>query len=281
MSFDLPSMLGEYLLPLLILVPLAIVVMLIAARQHKDDHWSHSRNDPLPPNYTKPRTVTAPPAVTRTARTAAVADPIPEPAELPRRTADFAATQPAPMDDVAVATEPETPSAVTPFLTTLDDALSDATPVREPEAPVSTLPRRRASDALPGPSAPQGGPVPVLIVDDSAVVRAKLSKLLSGAGFAVTMARHGHEALEELNQHWFALMITDLEMPEMDGFELIQHVSGDIRSENLPIVAITGHEELGARVADVKGLYGIFKKPWNDRELLARVGVLTQLRPRV
>jgi CheY-like chemotaxis protein len=55
----------------------------------------------------------------------------------------------------------------------------------------------------------------------------------------------------------------------MDGFELIQHVSGDIRSENLPIVAITGHEELGARVADVKGLYGIFKKPWNDRELLA------------
>ena len=271
MSFDLPSMLGEYLLPLLILVPLAIVVMLIAARQHKDDHWSHSRNDPLPPNYTQPR-APATPASTPASPVAAPTDPAPL---AQRRSADFVATQPAPEESPAAAT------AVTPFLTPLDDALSAATPVREPAPAPSGMQRRRASDALPGPSAPQGGPVPVLIVDDSAVVRAKLSKLLSGAGYAVTMARHGHEALEELNQHWFAMMITDLEMPEMDGFELIQHVSGDIRSENLPIVAITGHEELGARVADVKGLYGIFKKPWNDRELLARVGVLTQLRPRV
>jgi CheY-like chemotaxis protein len=285
MSFDLPSMLGEYLLPLLILVPLAIVVMLIAARQHKDDHWSHSRNDPLPPNYTKPRTITGTPTAAAPAAPASAPSQALAPAPVQRRGADFAVTQPAPEDDVAVATAPEPTAAVTPFLTPLDDALSAATPTREteapPPAPAAVFPRRRASDALPGPTAPQGGPVPVLIVDDSAVVRAKLSKLLSGAGFAVTMARHGHEALEELNQHWFALMITDLEMPEMDGFELIQHVSGDIRSENLPIVAITGHEELGARVADVKGLYGIFKKPWNDRELLARVGVLTQLRPRV
>jgi hypothetical protein len=130
--------------------------MLIAARQHKDDHWSHSRNDPLPPNYTKPRTVTAPPAVTRTARTAAVADPIPEPANC--RGARPISPPPSPRRWTTwrVATEPETPSAVTPFLTTLDDALSDATPVREPEAPVSTLPRRRASDALPGPQRPTG-----------------------------------------------------------------------------------------------------------------------------
>ncbi|MBN8506722.1 MAG: response regulator, partial [Burkholderiales bacterium] len=129
------------------------------------------------------------------------------------------------------------------------------------------------------PAAPAAG-TPLLVVDDSAVVRAKLSKLLAGAGYSVTLARHGAEALELVNQHWFAVMITDLEMPEMDGFELIGHVSNDLRTESMPIIAITGHEALQAKVQDAKGLFGIFKKPWNDRELLARVAVLTQLRPR-
>jgi len=264
MFFDLPSMLGEYLLPLLILVPLAIVVMLIAMRNQKDEHWSHSRNDPPPPALTPP----------------------PRPAPAARSEAPVTEA-PAPRDASAAAPAETTASpAITPFLSAVDtgpatepsSALHEVSTPLQPAA-TPTVQRRRASDALPGPAA-QAGPAPVLIVDDSAVVRAKLSKLLAGAGYAVTVARHGQEALEQLNQHWFAMMITDLEMPEMDGFELIQHVSNDIRTENLPIVAITGHEELGARVADVKGLYGIFKKPWNDRELLARVGVLTQLRPR-
>ncbi|WP_374438805.1 response regulator [Inhella sp.] len=264
MSFDLPSMLGEYLLPLLILVPLAIVVMLLAMRNQKDEHWSHSRNDPLPPSFA----------------------PTPRAAPAPRSEAPASTAVATPEAPAARTAEPAAP-AITPFLSPMDGGTTAEAPasslheVSTPLQPAATptVQRRRASDALPGPAA-QAGPAPVLIVDDSAVVRAKLSKLLAGAGFAVTVARHGQEALEQLNQHWFAMMITDLEMPEMDGFELIQHVSNDIRTENLPIVAITGHEELGARVADVKGLYGIFKKPWNDRELLARVGVLTQLRPR-
>lgn len=257
MSFDLPAMLGEYLLPLLILVPLAIVVMLVAMRSQKDEHWSHSRNEPLPPSYAPP------PRPAGSART-----PPPEP--VAERAAAREATTATPAITPFLGQAEASPAAETP-----SSALHEVGTPLQAEAP----PRRRASDALPGLAAP-AGPTPLLIVDDSAVVRAKLSKLLAGAGYAVTAARHGQEALEQLNQHWFAMMITDLEMPEMDGFELIQHVSNDIRTESLPIVAITGHEELGARVADVKGLFGIFKKPWNDRELLARVGVLTQLRPR-
>ena len=153
----------------------------------------------------------------------------------------------------------------------------------EPNADAAlALPRRRASDRADGPAAPVAGSsgTPILVVDDSAVVRAKLGKLLTSNGFAVTVARHGNEALEAIGQQWFAVMITDLEMPEMDGFELIAHVSGDLRTENLPIVAITGHEALHAQVHDAKGLYGIFKKPWNDRELLQRVTALSVLRPR-
>jgi CheY-like chemotaxis protein len=260
MFFDLPSMLGEYLLPLLILVPLALVVVLVATRNQKADHWSVGPCQPRPEVQNQaPRSATADAG-------ASLSAPVAEPV------APSAPVAPA----VRIAA-PE-PAPATPYLVALDDALPPPVPLDTPAPPAA--PRRRASDQTPGPAAPAGGAIPLLVVDDSAVVRAKLSKLLSGAGYAVSTARHGQDALEQLNQHWFAMMITDLEMPEMDGFELIAHVSGDLRTENLPIVAITGHEELGARVADVKGLYGIFKKPWSDRELLARVGVLTQLRPR-
>jgi CheY-like chemotaxis protein len=273
--FDLPSMLGEYLLPLLILVPLAVVVVLVVTRQQKEEPWQQRRAEPMPPPAPRP----LPPVARRAEPEETPRSPIAyaptEPAALDMR--GYAPTEPAPLGPPTAyaPTEPAPLGPATPFVAAIDIA---APAVAEQATP--PLQRRRASDALPSPAAPNGGPLPLLIVDDSAVVRAKLSKLLTGAGYAVTLARHGQEALEQLNQHWFAMMITDLEMPEMDGFELIAEVSNDIRTENLPIIAITGHEALHAKVQDARGLFGIFKKPWNDRELLARVEVLSRLRPR-
>ena len=66
MSFDLPALLSEYLLPLLLLVPLAIVVLLIAARSNKDDHWSHSPNDLLGPGTARTSLPTVRPDLPRT-----------------------------------------------------------------------------------------------------------------------------------------------------------------------------------------------------------------------
>ncbi len=264
--FDLPSMLGEYLLPLLLLVPLAVVVVLVVTRQQKEEPWQQRAAEPSPPPVGRPAPLRAP--------TPELAD------EVPRSATAYAPTEPAALDTRGYApTEPAPLSAMTPSVTPFVAAIEVDAPAPA-ELPQVAPPRRRASDALPSPAAPADGPLPLLVVDDSAVVRAKLSKLLSGAGYAVTLARHGQEAIEQLNQHWFAMMITDLEMPEMDGFELIAQVSNDIRTENLPIVAITGHEALHAKVQDARGLFGIFKKPWNDRELLARVEVLSRLRPR-
>ena len=120
-------------------------------------------------------------------------------------------------------------------------------------------------------------PISVLLVDDSAVVRAKLGQLFQRAGYVVTLAKDGIEALQQLSGQHFDVMVTDLEMPNKDGFELIADVQGSLDTENLPIIAITGHDDLSARVTQVQGLYGIFKKPWNDRELLKRVEMLAQL----
>jgi len=137
-----------------------------------------------------------------------------------------------------------------------------------PQAPVTETP---VTEQLPGA---------ILLVDDSAVARAKLRKLFVGAGYQVEVAGDGREAMEALATGYFSVLITDLEMPNMDGFELIAAVQGSLDTEDLPIIAITGHDELSARVHDYQGLYGIFKKPWNDRELLKRVEALASLRKR-
>lgn len=127
------------------------------------------------------------------------------------------------------------------------------------------------------PSAPAGS-MPILVADDSAVARAKLRKLLEGAGFEVDLASNGEEALSLVGRRPYAVLITDLEMPVVSGFEVIASVQGSLETEDLPIIAITGHDELSARVHACQGLYGIFQKPWNDRELLKRVATVAQLR---
>ena len=136
--------------------------------------------------------------------------------------------------------------------------------------------RRRAGSASRAGSSRR-----VLVVDDSAVVRAKLRRLLESAGYRVEIAGDGAEAEKVLEKMRFDVLITDLEMPEVDGFQLIASVLGNIETENLPIIAITGHEDLNARVQDCGGVFGIFQKPWNDRELLRRVAALVQLRETV
>ncbi len=146
---------------------------------------------------------------------------------------------------------------------------------RRGDDPLAEDRRETAAPTLQAPV--PAGPASLLLVDDSAVVRAKLGQLFQRAGYAVTFARDGVEALEQLGTQRFDVLITDLEMPNKDGFELIADVQGSLATENLPIIAITGHDELQARIHQIQGVFGIFKKPWNDRDLLKRVETLTQL----
>ena len=198
MPFELPETLQPFLLPLLIVVPLAIVIIIITVRRgdYRDVGATPPSPRPLPPG----------PAARASSAPAAV--------------------------------------------------------------PAATSPATAASPER----------LPLLVVDDSAVVRAKLLKLFSEAGHEVVAARDGVEAMELLGQTRFGVLITDLEMPNMDGFELIKAVQGAMATEDLPIIAISGHEELHARLHQVQGLYGMFHKPWNDRELIKRVEALSHLR---
>lgn len=178
---------------------------------------------------------------------------------------------------------------------TLRDALPPVPPPAQPAPVVTPLatpaPAARVATAPLAPSAHVAPPVAIaptvaalkptiLIVEDSAVPRVKLVKLFQGAGYQVESANDGVEAMDKLAVSFFSVLITDLEMPNMNGLELISAVQGSLETEDLPIIAITGHDELQAHVHDYQGLYGIFKKPWNDRELLKRVETLATLRKR-
>lgn len=153
----------------------------------------------------------------------------------------------------------------------------DSEPPSQPPAALQRVATAPVAVSPVQPAPQPASPASVLLVDDSAVARAKLGKLFAGAGYRVTLAKDGVEALEQLAQARFDVLVTDLEMPNKDGFELIAAVQGSLETEDLPIIAITGHDELHARVHEIQGLYGLFKKPWNDRELLKRVEALAML----
>lgn len=171
--------------------------------------------------------------------------------------------------------DPRTAEATAPVAVAAPAApFADEPPVPGEPAPEAPPASASPRTALP----PPGMAAHLLLVDDSAVARTKLRRLFEGAGYTTALAKDGVEALQMLERGRYALMITDLEMPEMDGIELITIVSEASETEDMPIIAITGHDALKERVFQYSGLYGIFTKPWNDRELLRRVENLVRIR---
>jgi CheY-like chemotaxis protein len=118
----------------------------------------------------------------------------------------------------------------------------------------------------------------LLLVDDSAVARAKLRKLFEPAGYQVHLAKDGVEALELLRRGRYALMVTDLEMPQMDGVELIRSCKARADTAHMPILAVTGHDHLRAKFNECHGVQGVHRKPWVDDILLSHVAALVPQR---
>ena len=82
--------------------------------------------------------------------------------------------------------------------------------------------------------------VTVLLVDDSAFFRNMLAPVLKAAGYRVTVAQSGHEGLSVLRSgNQFDVVLTDIEMPDMNGFEFAEAIRSDRRMEALPIIALS------------------------------------------
>jgi len=114
----------------------------------------------------------------------------------------------------------------------------------------------------------------LLVVDDSAVARAKLRRLFEAAGYRIHLVNDGVEALAKLQLGRYGLMLTDLEMPNMDGIALINACLGQAQTASMPILAITGHERLRVKFNECHDICGIHRKPWVDDILLSHVAAL-------
>ncbi|TDJ35026.1 MAG: response regulator [Gammaproteobacteria bacterium] len=115
----------------------------------------------------------------------------------------------------------------------------------------------------------------VMVVDDSVTVRKVTSRLLERQGMDVIVAKDGIEAIALLQERKPDVMLLDIEMPRMDGFEVARQVRHDERLKDLPIIMISSrtgskHKEHAAEL----GVSSFLGKPFQESELLATIDEL-------
>jgi chemosensory pili system protein ChpA (sensor histidine kinase/response regulator) len=112
----------------------------------------------------------------------------------------------------------------------------------------------------------------VLVVDDSLTVRKVTQRLLAREGYRVKLAKDGMEALELLAQERPAVVLSDIEMPRMDGFDLVRNIRADQKLSGLPVIMITSRIAQKHRdYATELGVNHYLGKPYGEEELLALV----------
>lgn len=79
----------------------------------------------------------------------------------------------------------------------------------------------------------------ILVVDDSMTTRTLHRNLLVGAGYDVVLAHDGHEAWDRLRSEAIDVVVSDVQMPGMDGFELTRRIRSDSRLGSLPVILVT------------------------------------------
>jgi two-component system chemotaxis response regulator CheY len=116
----------------------------------------------------------------------------------------------------------------------------------------------------------------VLIVDDSVTIRMLVSKVLQAAGFEVLQAANGREGLDRLNGRAVTLVITDLNMPVMDGIEFIRALREDPNHKFTPVVFLTTESEASKKEeARAAGATGWIVKPFHPDKVMSVVHRLT------
>jgi len=151
-------------------------------------------------------------------------------------------------------------------------------PVAAP-APTAPAPAPMTPDAIP--EGRQGGVASatpkkdILVVDDEESIRVLLQRILGSEGYTVRAACEGSEGLRMLTEKMPDLLITDLNMPVLDGVGLIRAVRADLRIWNVPIVILTAVSSSASQtLARQIGVDDYLIKPFDDEVLVARVGAL-------
>jgi twitching motility two-component system response regulator PilH len=115
----------------------------------------------------------------------------------------------------------------------------------------------------------------VLVVEDSVTQREMITDLLKGSGLNVTVASDGVEALEQIQGHRPDLVVLDIVMPRMNGYEVCRQLKANPKTQNIPVVMCSSKGEEFDRYWGMKqGADAYIAKPFQPTEL---VGTVKQL----
>src|SRR6202163_1453960 len=119
----------------------------------------------------------------------------------------------------------------------------------------------------------RSGPPHLLVVDDNKVNRLLLARSLEVQGHSVASAENGRVALEMLRRGSFDLLLLDMEMPEMDGFQVLEQLVNDRQLHDLPVIVTSSLEGIDNVVRCIElGAEDYLSKPVNPVLLKARIG---------
>ena len=132
-----------------------------------------------------------------------------------------------------------------------------------------TQTQREAATTNPSPSIPASS---LLVVDDNSMNRIMLSRYITKLGYQATLAENGRQALDKLQGQPFDLVLLDVQMPEMDGYQVLEHLKADPRLRDIPVIMISAVEELESVVRCIElGAQDYLPKPFNPVLLRARL----------
>ncbi len=113
----------------------------------------------------------------------------------------------------------------------------------------------------------------ILVVDDSPRNRLKLSRFLQQQGHTVTLAEHGRQAVEMVDDQPFDLMLLDIVMPEMDGYQVLEHLKHQDMLRNMPVIVISASDEMESVIKCIAmGAEDHLPKPFDPVLLKTRIG---------
>lgn len=163
----------------------------------------------------------------------------------------------------------------------VDAGTTDAT---APDSPVSTIVQEVVSTVHPlqggtapegwsGTRAPETAPGSLLVVDDNEINRDLLSRRLEREGYTVAAAENGRVALEMIQTHEYDLVLLDMMMPELNGYQVLQHLKSDANLRHIPVIMISALDEIDSVVRCIElGAEDYLSKPFNPVLLKARIG---------
>lgn len=128
----------------------------------------------------------------------------------------------------------------------------------------------------------EGRSARVLLVEDDRDGRQMYAEWLTGAGFLVHQAHNGLQALERAFDRRFDVVVTDLNIPGIDGFELTRRLKQDSRTRDVPVVAVTGYAAFASDPdrAHRAGCDAVLSKPCTPQHLETAIRNLIRERSR-